>query len=90
MHPASDGELAMERTLDRIQQPHRPGVDLLVAFELLVRESCGPAEQASGRGSRHVSFLLFKLRFNRKPPPLRIVFGGELCRAFWEQAPEEM
>ena len=37
------GESAMELMLDRMQHPHRPGVDLLVPFELVVRESCGPA-----------------------------------------------
>ncbi len=37
------GEAAMELMLDRIQHPNRPGVDLLVPFELVVRESCGPA-----------------------------------------------
>jgi GntR family transcriptional regulator, arabinose operon transcriptional repressor len=49
------GELAMELMLDRIQHPHRPGVDLLVPFELVVRESCGPAGEAnfgSGLASR--------------------------------------
>jgi Periplasmic binding protein-like domain len=43
------GELAMELMLDRIQHPHRPGVDLLVPFELVVRESCGPAGEAKFR-----------------------------------------
>jgi DNA-binding LacI/PurR family transcriptional regulator len=43
------GELAMELMLDRIQHPHRPGVDLLVPFELVVRESCGPAGEANFR-----------------------------------------
>jgi GntR family transcriptional regulator, arabinose operon transcriptional repressor len=43
------GELAMELMLDRIQHPHRPGVDLLVPFELVVRESCGPAGVANSR-----------------------------------------
>jgi hypothetical protein len=43
------GELAMELMLDRIQHPHRPGVDLLVPFELVVRESCGPAHEANFR-----------------------------------------
>jgi GntR family transcriptional regulator of arabinose operon len=37
------GESAMELMLDRMQHPHRPGVDLLIPFELVVRESCGPA-----------------------------------------------
>jgi GntR family transcriptional regulator of arabinose operon len=41
------GELAMELMLDRIQHPLRPGVDLLVPFELVVRESCGPAGEAN-------------------------------------------
>jgi hypothetical protein len=41
------GELAMELMLDRIQHPHRPGVDLLVPFDLVVRESCGPAGEAN-------------------------------------------
>jgi hypothetical protein len=47
----------MELMLDRIKHPHRPGVDLLVPFELVVRESCGPAREANfrngfeGRGS---------------------------------------
>ena len=39
---AQIGESAMELMLDRIQHPHRPGVDVLVPFELVVRESCGP------------------------------------------------
>jgi DNA-binding LacI/PurR family transcriptional regulator len=43
------GESAMELMLDRIQHPHRPGVDLLVPFELVVRESCGPAGEAHFR-----------------------------------------
>ena len=39
------GDCAMELMLDRILHPQRPGVDLLVPFELVVRESCGrPAE----------------------------------------------
>ena len=40
---AQIGESAMQLMLDRIQHPHRPGVDLFVPFELVVRESCGPA-----------------------------------------------
>jgi GntR family transcriptional regulator of arabinose operon len=40
------GESAMELMLDRMRHPHRPGVDLLVPFELVVRESCGPAREA--------------------------------------------
>lgn len=43
------GELAMELMLDRIQHPHRPGVDLLVPFELVVRESCGLASKGNFR-----------------------------------------
>jgi GntR family transcriptional regulator of arabinose operon len=43
------GELAMELMLDRIKHPHRPGVDLLVPFELVVRESCGPAGEGNFR-----------------------------------------
>jgi len=35
------GEAAIELMLDRIQHPHRPGMDVLVPFELVVRESCG-------------------------------------------------
>ena len=35
------GEWAMDVMLDRIKHPHRPGVDVLVPFELVVRESCG-------------------------------------------------
>lgn len=35
------GESAIELMLDRIQHPHRPGIDVLVPFELVVRESCG-------------------------------------------------
>jgi GntR family transcriptional regulator, arabinose operon transcriptional repressor len=41
------GESAMELMLDRLQHRHRPGVDLLIPFELVVRESCGPAGKAS-------------------------------------------
>jgi GntR family transcriptional regulator of arabinose operon len=44
------GESAMELMLDRIQHPHRPGLDLLVPFELVVRESCGPAGDGKFRG----------------------------------------
>jgi hypothetical protein len=51
------GESAMELMLDRIQHPHRPGVDLLVPFELVVRESCGPAGEAH-----------FKSGFERRSP----------------------
>jgi hypothetical protein len=40
----------MELMLDRIQHPHRPGLDLLVPFELVVRESCGPAGDGKFRG----------------------------------------
>jgi DNA-binding LacI/PurR family transcriptional regulator len=40
------GDSAMDLMLDRIQHPHRPGVDLLIPFELVVRESCGPAPLA--------------------------------------------
>jgi GntR family transcriptional regulator, arabinose operon transcriptional repressor len=43
------GEVAMELMLDRIRHPHRPGVDVLVPFELVVRESCGPAREANFR-----------------------------------------
>jgi DNA-binding LacI/PurR family transcriptional regulator len=35
------GEAAIALMLDRIENPARPGVDLLVPFELVVRESCG-------------------------------------------------
>jgi GntR family transcriptional regulator, arabinose operon transcriptional repressor len=35
------GEAAIELMLDRMENPARPGVDLLVPFELVVRESCG-------------------------------------------------
>jgi GntR family transcriptional regulator of arabinose operon len=35
------GEAAIELMLDRIENPARPGIDLLVPFELVVRESCG-------------------------------------------------
>ena len=35
------GESAIELMLDRIKRPQRPGVDMLVPFELVVRESCG-------------------------------------------------
>lgn len=35
------GRTAMSVMLDRIEHPHRPGMDLLVPFELVVRESCG-------------------------------------------------
>jgi GntR family transcriptional regulator, arabinose operon transcriptional repressor len=41
------GELAMRLMLDRIQHPLRPGIDLLVPFDLVVRESCGPAGEAN-------------------------------------------
>ena len=51
------GESAMDLMLDRIQHPHRPGVDLLVPFELVVRESCGPAGEAH-----------FKSGFERRSP----------------------
>ncbi len=37
------GDWAMEMMLDRVQHPHRPGVDVMVPFELVVRESCGRA-----------------------------------------------
>ena len=37
------GEWAMDLMLDRIAHPNRPGVDVLVPFELVVRESCGRA-----------------------------------------------
>ena len=35
------GQRAMEIMLNRIQEPQRGGVDTLVPFELVVRESCG-------------------------------------------------
>lgn len=35
------GRTAMALMLDRVENPQRPGVDLLVPFELVVRESCG-------------------------------------------------
>jgi DNA-binding LacI/PurR family transcriptional regulator len=35
------GEAAIELMLDRMEKPARPGIDLLVPFELVVRESCG-------------------------------------------------
>lgn len=41
------GASAMELMLDRIQHPHRPGVDILVPFDLVVRESCGLTGHAS-------------------------------------------
>ena len=44
------GESAMELMLDRMQHPLRPGLDLLVPFELVVRESCGPACEGSFKG----------------------------------------
>jgi GntR family transcriptional regulator of arabinose operon len=43
------GESAMELMLDRIQHPNRPGVDMLIPFELVVRESCGLKGEASSR-----------------------------------------
>jgi DNA-binding LacI/PurR family transcriptional regulator len=49
------GESAMELMLNRMRHPHRPGVDLLVPFELVVRESCGPARKEdfkNGHGRR--------------------------------------
>ncbi len=36
------GRTAMALMLDRMEHPQRPGVDVLVPFELVVRESCGP------------------------------------------------
>jgi DNA-binding LacI/PurR family transcriptional regulator len=45
------GESAMELMLDRIQHPNRPGVDLLVPFDLVVRESCGSAPEAAAHGA---------------------------------------
>ena len=44
---AQIGESAIELMLDRIQHPHRPGIDVLVPFELVVRESCGPSAARS-------------------------------------------
>lgn len=41
------GESAMELMLNRMRHPHHPGVDLLVPFELVVRESCGPTRKAA-------------------------------------------
>lgn len=35
------GRTAMSVMLDRIEHPQRPGMDVLVPFELVVRESCG-------------------------------------------------
>ncbi len=35
------GEAAIELMLDRIAEPSRPGIDVQVPFELVVRESCG-------------------------------------------------
>ncbi len=35
------GESAIELMLARMKQPQRPGVDVLIPFELVVRESCG-------------------------------------------------
>ncbi len=40
------GEWAMDLMLDRIAHPHRPGIDVRVPFELVVRESCGRAASA--------------------------------------------
>ena len=39
------GASAMELMIDRMAHPHRPGVDLLVPFELVIRESCGPSSK---------------------------------------------
>lgn len=41
------GESAMELMLDRMQHRYRPGLDVLVPFELVVRESCGHAGNGS-------------------------------------------
>ena len=38
---AEMGRLAMSVMLDRVENPHRPGMDVLTAFELVVRESSG-------------------------------------------------
>ena len=35
------GEWAISLMLERMKKPERPGIDLLVPFELVVRESCG-------------------------------------------------
>ena len=35
------GRTAMSLMLDRMEHPQRPGLDVLVPFELVVRESCG-------------------------------------------------
>ncbi len=43
------GASAMELMLDRILHPHRPGADVLLPFELVVRESCGPATPHGGK-----------------------------------------
>jgi DNA-binding LacI/PurR family transcriptional regulator len=37
------GEVAMELMMDRMKRPERHAIDVLVPFELVVRESCGPA-----------------------------------------------
>lgn len=41
------GEWAIALMLDRIKKPDRPAIDLLVPFELVVRESCGVHRAAS-------------------------------------------
>jgi GntR family transcriptional regulator, arabinose operon transcriptional repressor len=42
------GESAITLMLDRIQNPSRPGIDILVPFDLVVRDSCGaPAASQS-------------------------------------------
>lgn len=46
---AQIGTSAMELMLDRIAHPHRPGIDVLVPFELVVRESCGPVTEHPSR-----------------------------------------
>jgi GntR family transcriptional regulator, arabinose operon transcriptional repressor len=62
------GESAMELMLDRIQHPNRPAVDLLVPFELVVRESCGPASEAQSKASlANGSTGIPTRRFSQKP-----------------------
>ena len=48
------GEAAIELMLDRMENPTRPGIDLLVPFELVVRESCGTQRAENFTANRGV------------------------------------
>ncbi len=43
---AEIGAVAMSVMLERLEQPHRPPRDVLVRFDLIVRQSCGSHERA--------------------------------------------